>query len=76
MFLKLYLAGLILIILVAFKMLIKYEMFDGSEIDSENIINISMLSLIVGGFWPIAIIGFIVYTISDNYANYLNANKK
>jgi len=71
-----YLFGVIFTTILAFKMIIKYEISDGWELDAESIINIGMLSLIAGGLWPIAVVGFIVYTISDNYAKSLNANKK
>lgn len=71
-----YLFGVIFTTVVAFKMFVKYEISDGWEVDAESIISMGMLSLIAGGLWPIAIVGFIVYTISDNYANSLNANKK
>ena len=71
-----YLLGVIFTTVVAFKMFIKYEIADGWELDAESIINIGLLSLIAGVLWPIAIVGFIVYTISDNYAKSLNVNKK
>ena len=71
-----YLFGVIFTTILAFKMISKYEISDGWELDAESIINIGMLSLIAGGLWPIAVVGFIVYTISDNYAKSLNANKK
>ena len=76
MILWFYLLGLTFTTAVAFKMFVKYEISDGWEVDAESIISIGMLSLIAGVLWPFAIVGFTVYTISDNYAKSLNANKK
>lgn len=75
MILWIYLLSAIFATVISFKAYAKYAIEDDYEADEEVVITIGVLSFLTGMLWPIALIGFTVHSLADNYAKSLNARK-